>query len=371
MEGNNVTTALDAPHGEHPDPDGFVQAAMAWHFDPETGSPFWLERATTLGFDPRSDVMTFDDLRLFPNVTDEIRDVPAEQLIPRGCGPRPEIVSVIESGGTTGAPKRIPLLRGFAARMAAAEAGVMASAGVSKTAGWLSLFPSGPHGASEQVKRAASAYGDGILVFAIDLDPRWVKKQTAAGNPGVVDDYIEHVVDQAAHVLRDQNVGVLRLTAPVLARLVARDDLVDLINEKVRHIMWGGAHMDADSRYFYRTEALPDTQLTGRYGTTMALGAGGSERPGLLPDDPCVFDPTLSPYVTFRVIDPETGHDVPYGERGQLVIHHLSKEFLLPNNAERDTALRIQPVAEQVGDSVADIEPLASFGGEKVIEGVY
>ncbi len=344
---------------------------MAWHFDADTGSPFWLKRAETLGFDPRADVRSFEDLRLFPNVTDELRDVPAEALIPKGFGPRPDVVGVIESGGTTGAPKRIPLLREFADRLAAAEAAVLDTAGVSRTKGWLSLFPSGPHGAFEQMKRAAVAHAPGILVFGIDLDPRWVKKQVGAGNTDVVDAYLDHIVDQAAFVLKGQNVGMLRVTAPVLARLVRRDDLVEAIREKVTHIVWGGAHLDADSRYFYRTEVFPGTSISGRYGTTMALGAGGSERPDLGHDDPCVFDPSISPYVTFSVVDRETGGTVPYGERGQLVVHHLSKSFLLPNNAERDMATRIEPADGQVGDSVADIAPLSEFGGKDVVEGVY
>jgi hypothetical protein len=53
-----------------------IRAAIRWHFDPNTGSPFWLERAKALDFDPVSDVRTFEDLRLFPNVVDEFRQVP-------------------------------------------------------------------------------------------------------------------------------------------------------------------------------------------------------------------------------------------------------------------------------------------------------
>ncbi|WP_236051849.1 phenylacetate--CoA ligase family protein [Nonomuraea cypriaca] len=344
---------------------------MAWHFHPDTGTPFWLNRASSLEFDPRADIKSFEDLRLFPNVTDELRDVPVEMLIPRGFGPRPDIVGVIESGGTTGAPKRIPLLREFATRLAASESSVLGKANTPKDKGWLTLFPSGPHGAFEQMKRAAADYGNGIAVFGVDLDPRWVKKQTVAGNTAVVDAYVDHIIDQAAYVLKDQNVAVLRVTAPLLARLVRRDDLVGLIRDKVSHIIWGGAHMDADSRYFYRTDVFPGVHLSGRYGTTMALGAGGSERPDFGHDDVCIFDPTVSPHVTFSVVDPATGEKVPYGQRGQLVVNHLSMSFLLPNNAERDLATRIEPVADQVGDSVADIEPFAEFSGTQVVEGVY
>ena len=41
------------------------------------------------------------------------------------------------------------------------------------------------------------------------------------------------------------------------------------------------------------------------------------------------------------MIDPETGAEVPYGERGQVVMNHVSKGMFIPNNLERDTAIRI------------------------------
>ena len=60
-----------------------------------------------------------------------------------------------------------------------------------------------------------------------------------------------------------------------------------------------------------------------------------------------------------------------FGERGQVIVNHVSKGFLLPNNLERDLATRIEPLAGQVGDSVADVAPVATFENETVIEGVY
>jgi hypothetical protein len=52
-------------------------------------------------------------------------------------------------------------------------------------------------------------------------------------------------------------------------------------------------------------------------------------------------------------------------------MNHLSKNMLLPNNLERDLATRIEPLAGQVGDAVADVSPVAQFDNEDVIEGVY
>src|SRR6202008_4764133 len=113
-----------------------------------------------------------------------------------------------------------------------------------------------------------------------------------------------------------------------------RDDLVELVRHKVRAIEWGGAHMDADTRRLYRTDVFPGLTLSGSYGSTMVLG-GASERPDLGDEDPCIFDP-FSPYITFSVIDPDTGSKVACGERGQVVMSHVSRSFLLPNNLERD-----------------------------------
>ena len=47
--------------------DAHVRDMMEWHFNPETGTPFWLDFASKkLDFDPRSDVAGFEDLRKFP-----------------------------------------------------------------------------------------------------------------------------------------------------------------------------------------------------------------------------------------------------------------------------------------------------------------
>ena len=81
--------------------------------------------------------------------------------------------------------------------------------------------------------------------------------------------------------------------------------------------------------------------------------------------------PHRRPYA-YWIVDVDTGERVAYGERGQIVVNHVSKAFFLPNNAERDLATRALSADEaQLGDSVADIAPLAQFRGATVIEGVY
>ncbi|MEV6558956.1 AMP-binding protein [Nocardia sp. NPDC051756] len=346
------------------DPGEFVRAMMRWHFSAETGSPFWLARAKTLDFDPLADVRSFEDLALFPNVVDELRDIAVRDLIPRGYeGP----VRVYESGGTTGQPKRVVFTADWE-RTAAEWLGARFDAiGVPRDADWLSAIPSGPHGVGATI--AGLCHERGGLNFTIDLDPRWVKRLIADGRGGEADAYTDHLIEQIGYILRSQEVGVLVSTPPLLERLARRDDLVELVNRKVRTIIWGGAHLDADTRDLLRREVFPQTELVGMYGSTMVLGAA-IERPGLSDEDSCVFD-TFAPYTTFRIVDPETGNVVPYGERGQVVMNHLSKTALLVNNTERDHGVRMASPTAGFGDSVADVAPVAAFGGAAVIEGVY
>ncbi len=67
--GANVGVSLiDVPPRTEPidDPQASLEAAVQWHFSPDTGSRYWLNRAKTLGFKRRTDVKTFEDLRRRP-----------------------------------------------------------------------------------------------------------------------------------------------------------------------------------------------------------------------------------------------------------------------------------------------------------------
>src|SRR5260370_28909870 len=101
---------LDLPLDARVDPQEFLQAAMEWHFNPETGSTYWLRRAKLLPFDPRKDIKRIEDLALFPNIVDELRDVRAGDLIPRGYGSQPNFLCIPHSAGTTVPPKHVVAL---------------------------------------------------------------------------------------------------------------------------------------------------------------------------------------------------------------------------------------------------------------------
>jgi hypothetical protein len=359
-------SVLDLPLREVHDVDEFVRAAMEWHFNPDTGSPFWLRRAEALDFDPRTDVKGHDDLALFPNIVNELRDMPVEDLIPRGYGDRPPIVGVYESGGTTGAPKRVVFLRDWWDQVLAEVSTRLDTLGFPRDANWLSMTPSGPHVIGETMVRLARDRGG--VAFFVDLDPRWVKKLIADGRTEEADAYTAHLFEQARFLLRTQRISVLMITGPMLARLGQHDDLVDLVNEKVHTVLWGGATLDPDTRDLLRTEVFPEVNIRGGLGSTMIGGGPVLERPDTA--DMPVFDP-LSPAITFSVVDPETGRKVAYGERGRVVMNHVSRSMLLPNNLERDLAVRVESLPGMVGDAIAEVYPVQVFEDEAVIEGVY
>ncbi|WP_433659156.1 phenazine antibiotic biosynthesis protein [Nocardia sp. CA-128927] len=347
------------------DPDEYLRALMKWHFSAETGSPYWLRRARTLDFDPLTEVRTFADLARFPNVINEFRDIAIQDLVPRGLeGADREIAGIFESGGTTGAPKRFVMFERWMEFALDWDEYHYADLGTMNT---LAIAPSGPHMFGEFATRRARRHNG--VKFTIDLDPRWIKRILARGDAEEADRYAEHLIDQAADILTTQSVGILITTPPLLERIARRADLVEAIRKQVEFICWSGAHMDADSRDIFRREVFPGIPLKGLYGSTTILGMS-RERRDERPDGLPVFD-APSPYIVFRVVDPDTGADVEFGERGQVVMNHLTKYALLPNNLERDLATKVEPLPGALGCAVADVGPVQVFDDNSVIEGVY
>lgn len=357
---------LDVPRETPPDPREYLRAAITWHFGEDTGSPFWLRAASKLDFDPVHEVQTHDDLRLFPNLVDELRDVPVEDLIPRGYGHPLPIPRIFESGGTTGPPKRTAQLPDWIEQVTRWQVEDFSAGGFVPRAGLLCLMPSGPHGVGHFDRVVAERLG--AAFHAIDLDPRWVKKVASRGNRAADNEitlYVRHVLEQTRHILETQNVANLHATPPLLEAIANDEHLTDLVNRRIRYILLSGAHVDIDTMALFR-DIFPAVSMAIAFGSTMILSQAATRTVG----DTAVFDPR-SPYVVFWVVDPDTGAPVAYGERGQVVMNHLSKGMFIPNNLERDTAIRWPGPDGQVGDSVSDIAPVAVFDGEPVIEGVY
>ncbi|WP_328916097.1 MULTISPECIES: phenazine biosynthesis protein [unclassified Streptomyces] len=343
--------------------DNHVRELVAWHFDAATGSPFWLAKRDSLGFDPLNDIRDANDLRRFPDVSAELRDVPAQQLIPRGLSDR--TFRVYDSGGTTGAPKRV-VDSAYRSRMLEWAQRRLVAQGVPETGNWLHLGPTGPHVIGFDVSRYA-ALGEGIF-YTVDLDPRWVKRLLATGRGDLADEYVQHLLDQAETVLRSQDVAVLSTTPPLLEAICARSELYDLVRTKVRAIIWAGTSISAESLRMLKEVFFDGTAVIGIYGNSL-MGVA-PQRPSLADDTfPCVFEPF--PATTRLELVDEQGDLVEYGERGRVRLHLVSDEMFLPNILERDSAVRIAPAVAGGPDGVADVQTYTRIGDVAVIEGVY
>ncbi|WP_078287887.1 phenazine antibiotic biosynthesis protein [Mycobacterium sp. D16R24] len=345
------------------DPEGYLRAAIAWHFGEDTGSPFWLRTVQTLDFQPLADIKSFDDLRLFPNLVNELRHAPVEDLVPRGYGSPAPVPRIFESGGTTGAPKRTAQLPDWVEQVIQWQIEDFTAGGFVAGQGLLFLMPSGPHGVGHFSRAVSERLGS--VFYPVDLDPRWVKKLAARQAAAEVSGYVQHVLEQARFVLQTQHVANLHTSPPLLGAIARDETMVDLVNQKIRYILISGAHVDLDTLDLLR-EIFPAATIAMAFGSTMILSQAKTRVDG----DTFVFDPR-TPYVVFWVIDPATGERVPYGERGQVVMNHISKGMFIPNNLERDSAIRLRGAEGQIGDSVSEVVPVATFEGEPVIEGVY
>jgi hypothetical protein len=242
---------------------------------------------------------------------------------------------------------------------------------------WLHIGPTGPHIVGRSIGLLAQLRQ--TFCHYIDFDPRWVKQRAKQQQSDDVARYVQHILDQALDVLRTQPVSVVFATPPILEAIAARDEVLDLVRDRVRGIIWAGTSIGAETLHLLETELFPDAAVVGLYGNTM-MGIA-PQRPRT-PDDgtgtgtgtgteQCVFVP-YHPFSRVRLVAPEdTTRDVAYGERGQARISLLSRDLLLPWTLERDSALRIEPTDAYPQDGVADVRPLASQGTPSVVEGVY
>ncbi len=344
---------LDGPWESPPDADALVRAALRWHFDPTTGSRFWLDLAPSLGFDPRADIAGAADLVRFPDVSARLRTARVDDMVPAGLRATEGPPLVFESGGTTGPPKRIVDLT-FWRRSAHWLSARLDEHGV-PGGHWLYLGPTGPHVAGHLFAMTAALRGGACLT--VDFDPRWVKR----AQPGQLDPYLAHILDQAAWVLAGQAPGVLWATPPILVALADRPDLLARVGASVHTIVWSGTSATPETLRLLETEVFPGIRLVGIYGNTI-MGVA-PQRPRVPGDEHgCVFRP-FHPHSLIELIDPDTGAPVGYGERGQVRLHHITLDLFLPNMVERDTALRIAPVSATGSDRAGGMGGTSRVGG--------
>jgi len=343
------------------DPNEHLREVLDWHFSPTTGSPFWLSIAAELDFDPRTDIRKVEDLRRFPDISERLRTVSAEDLIPKGSDP--SSYEVFDSGGTTGVPKRIV---DATSRVANADwcADVLGAHGFPDKGHWLHVAPTGPHVVGRTVRRLATQRNG--LFFTVDMDPRWVKKVLADGREDLAREYVEHVLDQIEAIVTTQRISVLFITPPMLEAVCARPVLHNILSEALEGLLWAGTAASQETLRLIEDELFPSAKVCGIYGNTL-MGIAPQRLREAGDEYPCIFRP-YHPASIVEIVDEDTRTPVEYGQRGRVLMHLLFQDMFLPNILERDTALRIPPATGDVVDGIASVQPVET---EEIIEGVY
>lgn len=363
---DEFSALFEPPVDQPPDPDELVRATMAWHFSPATGSPYWTDRLPALGFDPVAEVRTVDDLALFDPVEVDWSTIPATRLIPRGA-PAGARFSVQESGGTTGAPKRIVDATSRRRNVEWQSVQLDTEGFPRDGGGWLHVGPTGPHIMAKNIANLAELRG--MLGYYIDLDPRWAKRCRATGRTEDFDRYLDHILDQVADVLASQDIRAISSTPPILERMVTRPDVHGPLRDKVRGVIWGGTSTSPETLRLLEQEVFPDALVRGAYGNTM-MGVAPQRPPR--PDDPtrCIFRP-FHPYSLIELVDPaDPAKPVAEGVEGRVKVSTLTRDLFLPPTLERDLATRRSPIGHPAGIELSGVRPVET-AGQAIVEGVY
>ena len=371
------TVPAEAPAGPPSEPpataseaaarlDAHVRDVVRWHFSPDTGTPIWLDWAKRAGWNPAQEVAGFDDLLRFEQFDDEwLRFEPHERWVPRACADK--VFHVFETGGTTGMPKQriswkdhLTDYTEFSQMLDRLYPQYFPTG-----ANWLMLGPTGPRRLRVSIEHLANLRG-GVCYF-IDLDPKWVKQQLAAGRFDEAQHYLDHVVAQGMELLRHRDIGCLFTTPRLLEALGERIRVADA---GITGVFLGGTSMTPQVLRFLTQEVLENRGvLVPTYGNTL-MGLACC-KPLSADDDYELTYYAPQPRAVLRVVDPDDPDTlIDYDHWGRVELTTLTKEFFMPRFLERDEALRRRPCDAFKWDGVGDVRPFGSTT-TKMIEGVY
>jgi hypothetical protein len=360
---------------------------VRWHFSPETGTPFWLEKAKEFKFDPLKDIKSFDDIKLFPYFEDEwLRGGPVRRWVPKAYANRG--IYVFETGGTTGLPKSRIVIDDFKIDYEMFSE-TLPDQYFPRGSNWLMLGPSGPRRLRLAVEHLAQ-YRGGIC-FCVDLDPRWVVRCLKDRKIAEANAYKEHCIDQALTILAGGHDIKCMFTTPKL--LAALDEALrsGKLEDKYRSlgkpvpsgglrsikaagitgIFSGGTEFTPQFTREAYEEMLDNGEvyMTPTYGNTL-MGLACSKPIG--PEDG--FKITYyapQPRAVIQVVNPKNYDEiVPYGATGRVLLTTLTKEFFVPRFAERDEGEREPPYEKYPWDGVSGVRPFSELAATTVV-GVY
>jgi phenylacetate-coenzyme A ligase PaaK-like adenylate-forming protein len=348
--------------------DAHVRDMVQWHFNPDTGCPFWLEKAASLGFDPRQEITGFGDLHRFGPFEDEwLRGGPVQRWVPKGLAGKP--VFVFETGGTTGIPKSRIACDDFRTDYELFSA-TLPEEHFPKGANWLMLGPSGPRRLRLAVEHLAQHRGG--ICFCVDLDPRWVVKLIKKGWTEHLMAYKDHVIDQAVSLLSaNHDIQCLFTTPKLLESLALRLEANGTTIRKagITGIFSGGTEFTPQWNRFAHEELLDGAYMTPTYGNTL-MGLAGSAPTGPHNNYKIAYY-APQPRAVLSVVDfDDPSRVVEYGETGRVKLTTLTKEFFVPGFLERDEGEREMPYDRCPWDGVSGVRPYRGFASTTTV-GVY
>jgi phenylacetate-coenzyme A ligase PaaK-like adenylate-forming protein len=344
--------------------DAHVREMVEWHFNPETGSPYWLEKAQAFDFDPRKDVKVYEDLDKFPFFQDDdLRGGPVRRWVPKGLAGKP--IYVFETGGSTGVPKSRVVCDDFRIDYELFS-DTLPDEFFPKGADWLMLGPSGPRRLRLAVEHLAQHRGG--ISFCVDLDPRWVIKLIKMGEMQMMERYKTHVIDQAVTILKAHpNIKCMFATPKLLEALCEK---VSLKKMGITGVFCGGTEMTPQFHRFAVEELMEGAYFAPTYGNTL-MGLATHKLPFDPADNWAIIYYPPNPRAMIEVVDPdEPRRVVGYGETGRVRLTTLTRELFIPRFLERDECERERPCEAYPWDGVRNVRPFSRFA-TSVVEGVY
>jgi phenylacetate-coenzyme A ligase PaaK-like adenylate-forming protein len=365
----SATASADKVRQAREQLDAHVREIVAWHFSPETGTPFWLERARSFKFNPLKDVKGFDDLKLFGHFEDEwLRGGPVRRWVPKGTASKPTYV--FETGGTTGIPKSRVVQDDFRIDYEMFSE-TLPEKYFPKGSNWLMLGPSGPRRLRLAVEHLCQHRGG--ICFCVDLDPRWVVKLIKKGWMEHLKAYQEHIIDQALTVLSANHEIKCMFTTPKLLDALAtrlEKDGSSVAQQGITGIFCGGTEMTSQWIRFAIEELLgPNVYIAPTYGNTL-MGLAAAEMPTAEQNYKIAYY-APQPRAVAEVVEFKNYDEVvDFGQTGRVMLTTLTKEFFVPRFMERDEGEREAPSAKYPWDGVSGVRPFHEFAATTTV-GVY
>jgi hypothetical protein len=329
------------------------------HFDPVTGSPYWLKKAPDLTFDPR-DITRYRDLTAFgPMPLGDLRRADPADLVPLAVA-RPLSGRIWESGGTTGDPCRVFYTESMLDHRSAWRRWALRVEGFVPASNWLFSTPMGPHVAGHGIW---DLVGHGGCAYSVDFDPRWVKRMIRAGRLRDAQEYTDHMLGQILGILENQPITYIATTPALFHALVRR---APKAVAQLKGAKLSGTHATCDMYRSFREALGDDAILVITYGNTF----GNTVRLPAERDGDIMPNVANYPQVTTAVVDTEDWtREVGFGEYGQVRLTVLHSDLFLPNILERDFAMRYDTGPDWPCDGVANVRPLQM--AKLTPEGIY